>query len=148
MHGAEELKENTRLAEKAAQHTGETFYLLPRIDANSEANQILRDTLLPFNVKEGRSPDLLGCGKLWEGKTISIKDGADAKKIKQVIENRIKKSKRQADNFIFSLPEHITDDIIGDVINNYLRRTKQEREILIFKGDKTLSFKNTTGWSK
>lgn len=134
MHGSNELDENLRIGKKVADLLGETVYLLPRINPSLEDAARLRKEYLPEGVFENKNPDFLIKGLIAEGKTINYNKTKrySRENIKQIIENHIKKAKKQADNMVFNILGDIPKEWIDQTIINYLNRTNVERLIIYF----------------
>ena len=81
---------------------------------------------------EGKNPDFLIGGKLFDGKSmLSMNRSATIKQQKNAIENHIKKAKKQADNIILEIPSSVARTTIHNTITNYLSRSKKERTIMV-----------------
>lgn len=143
MHGADELQGNLRLAEKASKYFGEEFYLLPTIDPDTKVVKALRNKYLPKGVPKNKNTDFLGADTLWEGKELRPESPYQNREaFKKALERQFRNAKAQANNFIIDVPEYIDEKWIEDVTLNYLSRTKTQRKILIFKGDKGTLYEN------
>ncbi len=142
-HGQNEEGDNKRLAAFIADKLKTNVYMLPRLDPSNPKENILRKQLLPAGVYEGKSPDFLINGKLFDGKCLyGLDKGANLKQQKNAIENHIKKAKRQADNIILELPSFMSRKNAENTIRNYLNRSKKKRIILVRLRNKLLVFKN------
>lgn len=65
-----ELTDNKRLANFLADKLKTKIYLLPRLEQTTEEGRRLRCKLLPRDVKEGKNPDYLINGLLFDGKSM------------------------------------------------------------------------------
>ncbi len=131
-HGKEELDENKALAYFIYEKLGVKVYLLPCLDPKNPKKAALRTTLLPSGVFDGKNPDFYIGGKLFDGKSMmNMQKTKDPDKWKEAIENRIKKAKKQADNFVLEVPNFISRKVIHSTIINYLDRSHKDRIILI-----------------
>lgn len=132
-HGPEELADNLEIAKKVADLIDEKVYLLPRLEQTTPTQRELRQLLLPAGINEGKNPDFLIGGKLYDAKSLyGYNAGINYLKQKQAIENHIKKAKKQADNIILDIPDIFTEDCIDNTIKNYLNRTSNHRIIIVF----------------
>ena len=145
-HGEGELDGNLEIAHKLANHFNSNVYLLPRIDSNKpDAEQKYKELLpkgYPF-VKEGKSPDYFIFGEFYEAKKamdITYTDDEDAQKTK--VENKIRKAKSQADNYVIELPEWVAQHAIYRATNSYFSRTSHGRTIIVIQGDLVKVYKN------
>ena len=134
-HGENELDENLRIAKRLADELGEKVYLLPRLDPGKPEQARLRSLLHPPGVPDGKNPDYLIAGRIYDAKVMGMGVPVDAHAQKQRLENRIKKAKEQADNIIIEVPTHYDRQVIDDTIHNYLSRSSKERTIIILQGD-------------
>ena len=62
---------------------------------------------------------------------MNVENHGDLRKWKNVIENRIKSAKEQADNMVIEVPEFIPRKVIHSTVINYLNRSKKNRIIII-----------------
>ena len=141
-HGKNEVEENERLAKFVSDKLKTKVYLLPRLDPMNPTQKALRAKLLPSDVFEGKNPDFLIGGKLFDGKSmLSMNRNATIKQQKNAIENHIKKAKKQADNIILEIPSSVARTTIHSTITNYLSRSKKERTIMIHWKNKLIIYK-------
>ena len=146
LHGKDELQSNLELGKVMYELMENTVYLLPNINPKGN-NSHLRASYLPKGVKEGKNPDFLCGGRLWDGKECSFENTPkEWKKIKSTLENHFKKAKQQADNFIIKVPEWLEEQTFTAIVENYLAISKKDRWIIICKGNgyKKL-YRNTIG---
>ena len=141
-HGKNEVEENERLAKFVSDKLKTKVYLLPRLDPMNPTQKALRAKLLPSDVFEGKNPDFLIGGKLFDGKSmLSMNRSATIKQQKNAIENHIKKAKKQADNIILEIPSSVARTTIHSTITNYLSRSKKERTIVVHWKNKLIIYK-------
>ena len=132
-HGPEELADNLEIAKKVADLIDEPVYLLPRLDPMNITENKLRQFLLPQNVFDGKNPDFFIGGKLYDAKRIGHKSSdLSREKQKEMIENRIKKAKKQADNIVLDISDDFLEEYIDETIRNYLNRSSKHRVIIVF----------------
>lgn len=135
LHGKDELQSNLELGKVMYELMENTVYLLPNINPKGN-NSHLRASYLPKGVKEGKNPDFLCGGRLWDGKECSFENTPkEWKKIKSTLENHFKKAKQQADNFIIKVPEWLEEQTFTAIVENYLAISKKDRWIIICKGN-------------
>ena len=144
-HGENELDDNKRLAEFLADKLKTKVYLLPRLEQTTEQGRMLRRQLLPQGVKEGKNPDYLINGQLFDGKSMfGLKRDANAKEQHNAIINHIKKAKKQADNIVLEIPGFVDREIIHRTVNGYLSQSGKERVILVHWKNKLLTYGGKT----
>ncbi len=142
-HGKNEVEENTRLGKFLETKLKTDIYLLPRLDPKNPLEEKLRVELLPKGVKEGKNPDYLINGKLFDGKSmLGLDPDANIKKQRNAIENHIRKAKKQADNMIIEVPSFIERSTIHRTLSNYINRSNHERIIMIKWKNKLLIYSN------
>lgn len=142
-HGKNEVEENTRLGKFLGTKLKTDIYLLPRLDPKNPLEKKLRVELLPKGVKEGKNPDYLINGKLFDGKSmLGLDHNANIKKQRNAIENHIRKAKKQADNMIIEVPSFIERSTIHRTLSNYINRSNHERIIMIKWKNKLLIYSN------
>lgn len=140
-HGKDEYNENVRIAKILTEALQEKVYLLPRLDPKNPEEIRLRKKLHPPGVFDGKNPDYLIGGKIYDAKVMqSPKEKLDYKGQKSRIENRIKSAKEQADNFIIEIPSEYNLESIKAIVENYLSRSKKDRDIIILYGGKVYRF--------
>lgn len=71
---------------------------------------------------------------------ITYTDDEDAQKTK--VENKIRKAKSQADNYVIELPEWVAQHAIYRATNSYFSRTSHGRTIIVIQGDLVKVYKN------
>ncbi len=141
-HGKNEVDENKRLAAFIHKKIGNVVYLLPRLDPKNPVESALRSQLLPVGVPEGKNPDFLIGGMLFDGKSMmKLAESKDKKKYKQAIQNHIKKAKTQADNIILEIPVFVSRRVIGKTIADYFKQSHKKRIIIIKHGEKCYVYK-------
>ena len=134
LHGSDELKSNVRIGENLARLTGESLYLLPKINPDTPKGVSLRLSLCANGTKNNKNPDGMSASRLWDIKECSFKNTPNERsKIKSTIENHIKKAKKQADNFCLEVPEWVNFDWIDQIVGNYLNLSKSDHWIAITK---------------
>lgn len=139
-HGDNEIDENKRLAIFLYNKLRRKVYLLPRLDPLNPIESKLRKSLLPKGVFEGKNPDFLINGELFDAKSM-LDVGKDKgrhmtdEEQKKALETRFKKAKKQATNFMIEVPEYFSDEQIKNTTRNYLNRSKSNRTIMIKRGD-------------
>ena len=144
-HGENELTDNKRLADFLVDKLKTKVYLLPRLEQTTEEGRRLRRLLLPDGVKEGKNPDFLINGLLFDGKSMyKLNRNANFKQQKNAIEHHIKKAKEQADHIVLEIPNFVERKTIHKVITNYLSRSKKERIILVHWKNKLLEYGGKT----
>lgn len=142
-HGKNELKDNVRVAKFISKKIKNKVYLLPRLEQNNPKDIQLRKTHLPIGVFEGKNPDFLISGKLFDCKSMLGLRYYDYRYVKNAIENHIKKAKQQADNIILEIPSAVNRKYINDIIINFLNRSKKDREVWIIWKNKLIKIKKT-----
>ena len=135
-HGADEEAENVKLAKKMADFLKRKVYLLPRIDSNTPEQLALRKRLLPPGVPDRKNPDFFDGALLYDGKSMLNSMATTSKQQRNAINNHIKAAKRQADNFVFEIPDSFDKNVIDSTIKGYLNSSGKDRTIIIFwKGE-------------
>ena len=144
-HGENELADNKRLANFLADKPKTKVYLLPRLEQTMEEGRRLRHKLLPPGVKEGKNPDYLINGLLFDGKSMyGLKKDANMKEQHNAIINHIKKAKRQADNIVLEIPSFVDRETIHRTVNGYLSQSRKERIIIAHWKNKLLVYGDKT----
>ena len=106
---------------------------MPRLEQTTQAQKKLRQILLPEGVFDGKNPDFFIGGKSYEAKRIGHKTSdLSREKQKEMIENRIKKAKKQADNIVLDISDDFLEEYIDETIRNYLNRSSKHRVIIVF----------------
>ena len=141
-HGANEKKANVEIATFIVKKLGGRIYLLPRLDSSTPQQRAIRERLLPPGIMEKKNPDFLINGRTFDAKVMKAPEsGSTIEKIKNAIENHIKKAKKQADNIILELPTSVTRNLIDRTIWNYVERSNKERVVMVKHGTKLLIYK-------
>lgn len=92
-------------------------------------------------MPEGKNPDFLIHGKLFEGKSLFGLKNYEREYARHAILNHIKKAKKQADNIILEIPAMVEREIIHSAINGYLAQCKKDKEIWVIWKNKLLKYK-------
>lgn len=142
-HGENELPDNLRTARFIAGKIHDRVWLLPRLDPKNPAQAALRESLLPDGVPDGKNADFLIQGKTFEGKSLLGLTDFSREHVKQMLENRIKKAKKQADNIVLEIPAMVERKVIGVTIQNYLSRSNKGREIWVIWKNKLIKYTRT-----
>ena len=140
MHGANELEENIRLAKFIANKLGVDIHLLPRIATEKTS---LRNEYLPQGVPEGKNPDFLIGGVLYEGKSmLNIEPKAEQQKYINGICHRLNEGKKQAGNVIIEIVDFIPRRTIHKAITSYLSQRKSTVVVMAIWKNKLLIYSN------
>lgn len=142
-HGADELAENRRIASFLFDKLDEVVYLLPRIDANTPAQLMMRQRLMPNGIFDKKNPDFLIWDKFFDAKSmLSVEYDGKWDKAKRKIENRFKAAKQQAENFVIEINDSFPRDLIHQTTTNYLNMTDTKRIIMIIWRKKLFVYNN------
>ena len=133
-----EIEGNKATAKIISDGLGIKVYLLPCIDPRDKNLSSLRSVLHPPGVPEGKNPDFLIGGLLFDGKSLM---DITTTKYKNAIEKRIKSGKEQADNIILEIPDRVPRHIIHNTIHNYFKNSHTDRIILVIHQGKLLYYK-------
>ena len=140
-----ELTDNKCLANFLADKLKIKVYLLPRLEQTTEVGRRLRCKLLPRDVKEGKNPDYMINGLLFDGKSMyGLKKDANMKEQHTAITNHIKKAKRLADNIVLEIPSFVGREMIHWTVNGYLSQSRKERIIMVHWKNKLLVYRSKT----
>lgn len=90
---------------------------------------------------EGKNPDFLIQGKLFEGKSLLGLRSYERESVRQAVFHHIKKAKKQADNIILEIPAMVERESIHSAIKGYLSQSKKDREIWVIWKNKLLKYK-------
>ena len=141
-HGENEVEENEKLAKFLAKKLGKKIYLLPRLEQNNKKQAALRKTLLPPGVKEGKNPDYLIGGILFDGKSmmnIEPITGVKAQKKNELyrrkIQTRIANAFEQADGAIIEVPKFVSRRNIARAVKGKLKLVSENKYIIIKHGN-------------
>ena len=139
-HGENEWAANEEMAKFLADKLGKKVYMLPRLDPSNQTHELLRKKLLPPGVPDGKSPDYLIGGKLFDAKglfNVERKEGG----YQNTILNHLKKAKKQAPNIILDIPDFINLNEAGKAISDFLRQSKHDRVVLVRRKGKLYMYK-------
>ena len=123
-----EIEGNKALAKIISDKLGIKVYLLPCIDPRDKKLSPLRSVLHPPGVPEGKNPDFLIGGLLFDGKSLM---DITTTNYKNVIEKRIKSGKEQADNIILEIPDRVPRSTIHNTIYNYFNISHKDTKNII-----------------
>ena len=140
-HGKNELRDNLRVGRFISNKIKDKVWLLPRLDPKNVRQAELRSKLLPRGVYEGKNPDFLIQGKLFEGKSLLDIKEFNRDYVHNAIFNRIKKAKKQAKNVILEIPAMVDRRYINSAIESYFTTSSKDREIWIIWKNKLLKYK-------
>ena len=73
---------------------------------------------------------------------MNINQSGDREKYMNVIQNRIKAAKKQADNVILGIPSFVKRETIHASITDFLRQSHHERTIIVVWKNKCLIYGN------
>ena len=142
-HGENEVVSNLRLADLLSRKLKTDVYLLPRIHPDAKDADRLRSLYMPQGVPMGKNPDFLIGGRLFDGKSMmNINESGDRKKYMNVIQNRIKAAKKQADNVILEIPSFVDRKTIHLSVTDFLRQSNHKRTIIVVWKNKCLIYGN------
>ena len=131
-HGPEEEADNLDLAKRLSDLLNRTIYLLPRIDSNTPGQLELRKRLLPPGIPDRKNPDFFDGKLFYDGKNLRGSEAITTKQQKNAINNHIKAAKKQADNFVFDIPDSFSKGAFESVIKGYLNSSNKNHTIIIF----------------
>jgi hypothetical protein len=116
--------------------------LLPRLEQNNKKQAALRKTLLPPGVKEGKNPDYLIGGILFDGKSmmnIEPITGVKAQKKNELyrrkIQTRISNAFDQADGAIIEVPRFVSRRNIARAVKGKLKLVSGDKFVIIKRGN-------------
>lgn len=139
-HGKNELRDNLRVGRFISNKIKDKVWLLPRLDPKNVRQAELRSKLLPRGVYEGKNPDFLIQGKLFEGKSLFGLHNYEREYVRQAIFHHIKKAKKQADNIILEIPAIVDRKTVYSAIKGYRMISSSKREIWVMWKNKLLKY--------
>lgn len=141
-HGENKVKENKKSANFLAKKLGKKVYLLPRLEQNNKVQAPLRKTLLPPGVKEGKNPDYLIGGILFDGKSMmnikpitGIKPKKKNELYRRKIQTRISNAFDQADGAIIEVPRFVSRRNIARAVKGKLKLVSGDKFVIIKHGN-------------
>ena len=149
-HGDLEYDENLRIGKRLSKLFNERVYLLPNLKPDNPQEKILRETLIPQGVKEGKNADFLIRGRTYEAKAMlkGDRDKTD-EKYKNDIEKRYKEAIGQASHVVIEMRRIIPLHVIERAMGNKMKTATEGTTVILFYGKRTYIYtKEEKGYSK